>query len=101
VNWARFAGKRDRRRLRERQVDMEIQKMFMMDTMQMPICQSAKRLVVHHHEAADRGFDRSDPLSRQGRGNKFKFPQRFAPKTPSPLAGEGGERGRNCMSENG
>jgi biofilm PGA synthesis protein PgaD len=50
VNWARFAGKRDRRRLRERQVDMEIQKMFMMNTAEMPVWQNAKRIVVHHHE---------------------------------------------------
>ena len=50
VNWARFYGKRDRRRLRERQVDMEIQKMFMMDTTEFPVWQNARRLVVHHHE---------------------------------------------------
>jgi biofilm PGA synthesis protein PgaD len=54
VNWARFAGKRDRRRLRERHVDMEIAKMFMMDTTEMPVWQNAKRLVVHHHATEDR-----------------------------------------------
>ena len=54
VNWARFAGKRDRRRLRERHVDMAIQKMFMMDTTEMPVWQNAKRLVVHHHITEDR-----------------------------------------------
>lgn len=50
INWARFSGKRDRRRLRERQVDMEVEKMFLMDTAEFPVWQNAKRLVVHHHE---------------------------------------------------
>lgn len=50
VNWARFYGERDRRRLRERQVDMEIDRMFMMDTAEFPVWLNAKRLVVHHHE---------------------------------------------------
>lgn len=50
INWARFRGKRDRRRLRERQVDRDIEKMFMMDTGEFPVWQNARRLVVHHHE---------------------------------------------------
>jgi biofilm PGA synthesis protein PgaD len=51
INWARFSGARDRRRLREPQVDMEVERMFMMDTGEFPVWQIAKRLVVHHHEA--------------------------------------------------
>ncbi|HKB84278.1 MAG TPA: poly-beta-1,6-N-acetyl-D-glucosamine biosynthesis protein PgaD [Burkholderiales bacterium] len=54
INWARFYGKRDRRRLRDRQVDMEIQRMFMMDTTEFPVWQNARRLVVHHHETEPR-----------------------------------------------
>lgn len=50
INWARFSGKRDRRRLRERRVNMDVQKKFMIDTSPLPIWTSAKRLVIHHHE---------------------------------------------------
>ena len=50
INWARFRGKRDRHRLRERQVDRDIEKMFMMDTEEFSAWQNARRLVVHHHE---------------------------------------------------
>lgn len=50
VNWMRFAGKRDRRRERERVVDMGFSEpMFLNDTMEIPVWQNAKRLVVHHH----------------------------------------------------
>jgi biofilm PGA synthesis protein PgaD len=53
-NWARFRGKRDRRRLHERHVDMEIEKMFMMDTGEFPLWLNARRLVVRHHETEPR-----------------------------------------------
>ncbi len=50
VNWMRFAGKRDRRRERERVVDMGFSEpMFLTDTIEIPAWQDAKRLVVHHH----------------------------------------------------
>jgi biofilm PGA synthesis protein PgaD len=49
INWARFRGARDRRRLRERQVDMEVEKMFLIDTTEFPAWQNARRIVVHHH----------------------------------------------------
>ena len=49
VNWARFRGKRDRRRVRERQVDMSVDHMFLTDIGQRPDWQGARRLVVHHH----------------------------------------------------
>jgi biofilm PGA synthesis protein PgaD len=49
INWARFRGARDRRRLRERQVDMEVEKMFLIDTTEFPAWQDARRIVVHHH----------------------------------------------------
>lgn len=54
VNWARFRGKRDRRRLRARQVDMQVENKFMMDTAEIPIWQNARRLVVHHEDAEAR-----------------------------------------------
>jgi poly-beta-1,6-N-acetyl-D-glucosamine biosynthesis protein PgaD len=54
INWARFRGKRDRRRLRERQVDMDIGAMFMADTTEFPAWQNARRLVVHHHDTEHR-----------------------------------------------
>lgn len=50
INWARFSGKRDRRRLRERRVNMDIGQKFMMDTSELPLWTSARRLVIHHHE---------------------------------------------------
>jgi len=49
LNWVRFRGKRDRRRLRERQVDMAIEHMFLMDTGDRAAWQDARRMVVHHH----------------------------------------------------
>ena len=49
VNWARFRGKRDRRRVRERQVDMRVDHMFLTDIGQRADWQAAKRLVVHYH----------------------------------------------------
>lgn len=49
INWARFKGKRDRRRLQERQVDMRVDHMFMTDMARHGEWQSARRLVVHHH----------------------------------------------------
>jgi biofilm PGA synthesis protein PgaD len=51
INWARFRGTRDRRRLRERQVDREVASMFAGSIEALPQWQSAKRLVVHHDEA--------------------------------------------------
>ena len=54
INWARFSGKRDRRRLRERVVDMDIEKMFMMDTSEFPVWQNARRLVVRHDASEPR-----------------------------------------------
>lgn len=54
LNWARFSGGRDRRRLQERQVDMRIETMFMTDTTELPAWQNAKRLVVRHHETEHR-----------------------------------------------
>lgn len=54
LNWARFKGKRDRRRLRERQVDMRVDHMFMTGTALQPDWKSAKRLVVHHHPVEHR-----------------------------------------------
>ncbi len=54
INWARFSGKRDRRRLRERHVDMQVEKMFMMETSEFPVWQNARRLVVHHHATEPR-----------------------------------------------
>jgi biofilm PGA synthesis protein PgaD len=54
INWARFRGTRDRRRLRERHVDIEVGKMFMMDTIEFPAWQDAKRMVVRHHETEHR-----------------------------------------------
>jgi poly-beta-1,6-N-acetyl-D-glucosamine biosynthesis protein PgaD len=51
VNWMRFAGKRDRRRGRERVVDIEFaEPMFLTDTVDFPVWQNAKRLVVRYHE---------------------------------------------------
>ncbi|HVY07133.1 MAG TPA: poly-beta-1,6-N-acetyl-D-glucosamine biosynthesis protein PgaD [Burkholderiales bacterium] len=50
INWARFRGKRDRRRFRERQVDIDMQKMFMTDIADLAIWQDAKRIVVRHHK---------------------------------------------------
>lgn len=50
INWARFRGTRDRRRLREREVDMEVQKMFLTDTTEFPAWKNAKRIVVRHHK---------------------------------------------------
>jgi poly-beta-1,6-N-acetyl-D-glucosamine biosynthesis protein PgaD len=51
VNWMRFKGKRDRRRDRERVVDMNFaDTMFLTDTGGFPAWQNAKRLVVRHHE---------------------------------------------------
>ena len=49
VNWARFKGKRDRRRLSERYVEMNVEKMFMIDIADLAAWQGAKRVVVHHH----------------------------------------------------
>lgn len=49
INWARFSGARDRRRLRERMVDREVTNMFAGDASALPQWQSARRLVVHHH----------------------------------------------------
>jgi len=55
INWMRFAGKRDRRRERERVVDMRFtDSMFLTDTVEIPVWQNAKRLVVHHHETEAR-----------------------------------------------
>lgn len=54
INWARFKGKRDRRRLREREVDMAVEHMFMMDTAPHADWRAAKRLVVHHHPVEHR-----------------------------------------------
>lgn len=54
VNWARFRGRRDRRRLRVRHVDMQIEDKFIMDTVEIPVWQSARRLVVHHEESEPR-----------------------------------------------
>ena len=54
INWARFCGTRDRRRLRERKVVMEVKQMFLVDTTDMAAWQNAKRLVVHHHETESR-----------------------------------------------
>lgn len=50
MNWARFRGTRDRRRLREREVDMEVQNMFLTDTTEFPAWLNAKRIVVRHHK---------------------------------------------------
>jgi poly-beta-1,6-N-acetyl-D-glucosamine biosynthesis protein PgaD len=53
IIWMRFAGKRDRRR--ERVVDMGFaEPMFPTDTVEIPVWQNARRLVVHHHETEDR-----------------------------------------------
>ncbi|HEX7813294.1 MAG TPA: poly-beta-1,6-N-acetyl-D-glucosamine biosynthesis protein PgaD [Burkholderiales bacterium] len=49
TNWARFKGKRDRRRLSERQVDMDADHMFVAGLDRHASWQDAKRLVVHHH----------------------------------------------------
>lgn len=49
INWARFRGKRDRRRLSERHVVMDVQKMFLTDTAEIGRWQEARRLVVRHH----------------------------------------------------
>lgn len=54
VGWAllnlfRFRGKRDRRRLHERFVDMNTADMFLADTTEYPQWKMAKRLVVSHH----------------------------------------------------
>lgn len=49
VNWARFKGKRDRRRLSERKVDMGVDHMFVAAVERHEGWQDAKRLVVHHH----------------------------------------------------
>lgn len=50
VNWMRFAGKRDRRRERERVVDMGFSEpVFLTETIDIAAWQDAKRLVVHHH----------------------------------------------------
>jgi poly-beta-1,6-N-acetyl-D-glucosamine biosynthesis protein PgaD len=55
VNWMRFAGKRDRRRERERVVDMGFSEpMFLIDTAGIPAWQNARRLVVRHHETEPR-----------------------------------------------
>jgi poly-beta-1,6-N-acetyl-D-glucosamine biosynthesis protein PgaD len=52
VNWIRFAGKRDRRREREGVVDLGFaEPMFLTGTVEFPVWQNAKRLVVHHHES--------------------------------------------------
>lgn len=50
INWARFKGNRDRRRLSERKVDMGVKHMFLTDLDRHADWQNAKRLVVHHHE---------------------------------------------------
>jgi len=50
VNWARFKGKRDRRRFSERKVDMGVDQMFVADLECHADWQEAKRLVVHHHD---------------------------------------------------
>jgi poly-beta-1,6-N-acetyl-D-glucosamine biosynthesis protein PgaD len=55
VNWMRFAGKRDRRRERERAVDMGFSEpMFLTDIAGIPAWQNARRLVVRHHETEPR-----------------------------------------------
>ena len=54
LNWVRFSGNRDRRRLHERQVNMQIDSMFMTDTTEFPAWQNAKRLVVRHHDTEHR-----------------------------------------------
>ena len=49
VNWMRFAGKRDRRRERERVVDMGFSEpVFLTETIDITAWQDAKRLAVHH-----------------------------------------------------
>ena len=49
VNWMRFAGKRDRRRERERVVDMGFSEpVFLTETIDIAAWQDAKRLAVHH-----------------------------------------------------
>jgi biofilm PGA synthesis protein PgaD len=50
VNWARFKGKRDRRRLSERRVDMGADHMFVDGVERHAGWQDAKRLVVRHHD---------------------------------------------------
>jgi biofilm PGA synthesis protein PgaD len=54
VNWLRFRGKRDRRRLQERKVDMDVSHMFLADHAEHAAWQEAKRLVVHHHPVEHR-----------------------------------------------
>jgi len=55
INWMRFAGKRDRRRERERVVDMGFtHPVFLIDTVEIPVWQNARRLVVRHHETEAR-----------------------------------------------
>lgn len=50
INWARFKGKRDRRRLSERHVDMNVDHMFVGGLERHAGWKDAKRMVVHHHD---------------------------------------------------
>ena len=50
INWLRFYGRRDRRREHPPVVSQEFaEPLFLMDTGEFSVWQSAKRLVVHHH----------------------------------------------------
>lgn len=104
INWARFRGKRDRRRLRERHVEMDVEKMFDMQSIDFPKWQSAKRLVVQHHPTVSKivSVEASRIHGEDRRAKEKVRNENPHPRVPpftvhrSPVL-----RGENCMSENG